>query len=304
MPLNKTLKPEEVDEFIGGLEHGLRVKLDEFSVPPELQAYLAKIGYKTVALFQCIATSQEGVEKRALLFGLDPEKNVDDMILVSGLVGASEEYKQLQQAFAKDRAEKKVSGQMIPMKLGEYNHAKKTFEKRFKPKEDCDLLGSTIIELLEAGMDAGELKALRLSDLPSKEEAESQTGQKRDSAGVALHVTSNGIQVSNPVRVKIPMPHDTEGIRHRLSLHKGAVEFIKIRHPHSKIWKTADAEMWEDHIEYVLGPEIYGHKIKRERRCGENTLLGIGNAVRRSSSGQGYHFYERGGAHNGGVPKT
>ena len=168
MPLNKTLKPEEVDEFIGGLEHGLRVKLDEFSVPPELQAYLAKIGYKTVALFQCIATSQEGVEKRALLFGLDPEKNVDDVILVSGLVAAWEDLKQLQQAFAKDRAEKKVSGQMIPMKLGEYNHAKKTFEKRFKPKEDCDLSGSTIIELLEAGMDAVELKTLRLSDLPSK----------------------------------------------------------------------------------------------------------------------------------------
>ena len=73
------------------LEHGLRVKLDEFSVPPELQAYLAKIGFKTVALFQCIATSQEGVEKRALLFGLDPEKHVDDMILVSGLVGAWED---------------------------------------------------------------------------------------------------------------------------------------------------------------------------------------------------------------------
>jgi len=202
---------------------------------------------------------------RALLFGLNPDTEMDDMILVSGLVGAWEDLKQLQQAFAKDRAEKKVSGQMIPMKLGEYNHAKKKFEKRFKPKEDCELPGSTIIELLEAGMEAGELKALRLSDLPSKEEVEAQTRQKRDSAGVALHVTSSGIQVSTPVKVKISMPHDTEGIRHRLSLHQKAVEIIKIRHPHSKIWKTADAEMWEDHIGYVLGPEIYGHKIKNEK---------------------------------------
>ena len=91
------------------------------------------------------------MEKRALLFGLNPETEVSDLILVSGLVGAWEDLKQLQQAFAQDRAEKKVSGQMIPMKLGECNHAKKTFEKRFKPKEDCELPGSTIIELLEAG---------------------------------------------------------------------------------------------------------------------------------------------------------
>ena len=82
---------------------------------------------------------------------------------------------------------------------------------------------------------------------------------------MALHVTSSGIQVSTPVKVKISMPHDTEGVRHRLSLHQKAVEFIKIRHPHSKVWKSADAEMWEDHIGYVLGPEIYGHKIKNEK---------------------------------------
>ena len=243
MPLNKTFSQIEVDELIGKMEHGLRVKLDEFSVPPELQAYLAKIGYSTVALFQSLATTDAGVEKRAKLFGLDPDKEVDEMILVSGLVGAWGDLRQLQQAFAKDRAEKKVSGQMIPMKVGEYNHAKKTFEKRYKPKEDCDLPGSTIIELLEAGMESGDLKALRLSDLPSKEEVEYQTRLKRDSPGVAVNITTSGIQVSNPVRVKILMPHDTEGIRHRLSLHKGAVEFIKIRHPHNKIWNAADREM-------------------------------------------------------------
>ena len=127
MPITKPVKPEEVDALVEGLEHGLRVKLDEFGIPIELQAFLSKIGYKTAALFQCLATSQEGVEKRALLFGLNPETEMDDMILVSGLVGAWEDLKQLQQAFAKDRAEKKVSGQMVPMKLGEYNHAKRTF---------------------------------------------------------------------------------------------------------------------------------------------------------------------------------
>ena len=66
-----------------------------------------------------MATTDVGVEKRAKLFGLDPDKEVDEMILVSGLVGAWNDLRQLQQAFVKDRAEKKVSGQIIPMKVGE-----------------------------------------------------------------------------------------------------------------------------------------------------------------------------------------
>ena len=121
---------------------------------------------------------------------------------------------------------------------------------------------------------------------------------------MALHVTSNAIQVSTPVRVKIPTPHDTEGIRHRLSLHKGAVEFIKIRHPHSKIWKTAEAEMWEDHIEYVLGPEIYGHKIKNEKDVVVKTpslelVMHFEKALRVKAT----TFMNEGSAHNGGVPQ-
>ena len=59
MPLKQPVKAEEVDALVEGLEHGLRVKLDEYGIPLELQAYLSKIGYKTVALFQCLATSQE-----------------------------------------------------------------------------------------------------------------------------------------------------------------------------------------------------------------------------------------------------
>ena len=265
---------------------------------------MSKIGYATVALFQSFASSDEGVEKRAKVFGLDPEKEVEDMILVSGLVGAWGDLRQLQQAFAKDRAEKKASGQMIPMKVGEYNHAKRTFEQRYKSKEDCDLPGSTIIELLEAGMESGDLKALRLSDLPSKQEVDFQTRQKRDSAGVAINITSNGMQVSNPVRVKIPMPHDTEGFRHRLSLHKAAVEFIKIRHPHNKIWKTADAEMWEDHIDYVLGPEIFGYKVENDKGVIVKTptfdlVLKFEEALRVRATA----FMNEGGQHNGGVPQ-
>ena len=41
MPLNKKIEDDDVEELIGKMEHGLRVKLDEFSVPPTLQAYLA-----------------------------------------------------------------------------------------------------------------------------------------------------------------------------------------------------------------------------------------------------------------------
>ena len=117
-------------------------------------------------------------------------------------------------------------------------------------------------------------------------------------------MTSNGIQVSNPVRVKIPMPHDTEGIRHRLSLYKGAVEFIKIRHPHNRLWKTADAEMWEDHINYVLGPEVLGYKIQNDKGLvvkipSLDLVMRFEEALRVRAT----TFMNEGGVHNNGVPQ-
>ena len=119
---------------------------------------------------------------------------------------------------------------MITMKQGDYSHAKKTCAQRFSDVHDSELPGSTIIEFMESEMEAGELTAPRLNDIPSTEEVAAATRQKRDSSGIAVTFSTNGVKVEQPVKVKLPMPHDTEGVWQRISQLEGAVEFIKIRH--------------------------------------------------------------------------
>ena len=263
MPLNKTFDHVDESSLIGKLEHSLRVKLEECKVSPQLMAYLAHLGFDTVMMFQGLGTSAAVVENRVKLFGLKPDDIVEDMLQAAGLVVAWEQLKQYQAIENKDRAEKKVNGQLLPLKGGEYNHAKKTYEGMYKAVPDGKLPGSNIIEQLEADMEAREIKALRLNEIPSKEEMDKAIVQKKESAGVAVSVTisTTGIQVAQPVRVKIPMPINPEGIRYRLELMKAGVEFLKIRHPRNKLWESADDEMWKDHIDFILGEEIMGNVV-------------------------------------------
>ena len=264
MPINKTFDKADEEALIEKMEHNLRVKLEELNVNPQLMAYLSQLGFRTVALFQGLGTSAEKVESRAKLFGLDPDKHLEDMLSTAGLVVAWEQLKQFQTIENKDRAEKRVSGQVLPLKDGEYNHAKKTWEGLHKAMPDSRLPGSNIIEQMEADMASREIKALRLNELPSKEEMEAAMRQKKESSGVGVSVviSNNNFQVSQPVRVKLPMPSDTEGIRYRVEMLKAGIEFLKIRHPRHKIWASADDEMWKDHIDHILGEEIMGCVVK------------------------------------------
>ena len=81
-------------------------------------------------------------------------------------------------------------------------------------------------------------------------------------------------------------------------------EFIKIRHPHNRLWKTADAEMWEDHINYVLGPEVLGYTIQNDKGVVVKTpsldlVMKFEEALRVKAT----TFMNEGGVHNAGVPQ-
>ena len=106
--------------------------------------------------------------------------------------------------------------------------------------------------------------------------------------------TAGSVSVSQPVKVKLPMPHDTEGLRYRLDLLKAGVEFMKIRHPRNRLWLSADEEMWKDHVDDLLGKEIMGNVVTNtDGGRDEEAVLRSGSALRVPTTGQGSPIDER-----------
>jgi hypothetical protein len=58
------------------------------------------------------------------------------------------------------------------------------------------------------------------------------------------------------------MPTTTEHFRDRIKLLSSAMEFMKIRFPTSGIFATSTKEVWNDHVDYVLGPKVLERVVK------------------------------------------
>jgi hypothetical protein len=166
----------------------------------------------------------------------------------------------------KTHAENKLMGVPNAMKGTEYSSLKKSFEKANGDKKipNAKLPGITILERLEGEVEVSEFTAPYLNEIPSKEEVDEASKNKMDSIGLAVHFTSSGAKLTQPVRVKLQMPATTEQFRERIQLLCSAFEFMKIRFPSSKIFATSSKEAWTDHLEYILGPKVKDRVIKDE----------------------------------------
>ena len=207
----------------------------------------------------------ELLPKRAKIMGIDPEKDLESMALVAKLQVVWATTTAYQVAKETDDAEKRVLGMTREMKPADYTVLRLQYEQLVKSKKKKqDLPGKTILENMNQELEDGEFRAPRLIEIPSQAEVEQAIDDRTDSHGVAGFQTSTGIRVSQNIKVKIPPIEDPEEYRTRINLLAAAVEFTKIKNPAYAILETADAEMWSDHKEYILGEKVRLKETKRD----------------------------------------
>ena len=85
---------------------------------------------------------------------------------------------------------------------------------------------------------------------------------KTDSVGFTMSlILQGGVKIHTPVKVKLsPLTNGCE-FRDRIRLLWVAHEFVKIRHPLNAALKPSSKEMWEEHIDQVLGDKVNGQII-------------------------------------------
>ena len=87
---------------------------------------------------------------------------------------------------------------------------------------------------------------------------------KTDSTGFSMTWAATGVTVTQPTKVKLALPKDTEQYRDRIALVVAGIEFIKIRHPLNAAWKSSSSDTWRLHTNYILGEKVRLREIINE----------------------------------------
>ena len=272
----------EIASWVEMMNPDLLLQLQRSGVTARTIAALAKNRFTTVAKYQMMGNDPDKVEKVAKVMGLDDEDNIDMISDITGLKTAWAACRQFQQAEDQQRAETKVLGLITPMKKSEYTNMRLAFEKAHSVQEEKRLPGQSILDAIEAGLEEGEHRPPRLVELPSLHETKAATQGRTDTLGFTMSLNMSGaIKVNQPVKVKLNMPSDGCEFRDRIRLLWAAYEFMKIRHPMDATLRSSSREIWEEHIDYILGDKVKGR-----------AMTGLDGTVKKSPSWQLIMHYE------------
>lgn len=232
--------------------------------------------------FQMIGDDGPGVEIATTAMGLKREEGLDAISDIAAIKTAWAACRKYQQAEDQNRADTKVLGLIAPMKATEFTNIRLAYERANTALEDHRLLGQSILDAMEASLEEGEYRAPRLIELPSKKEVVAASHGKTGMAGFTMSLNmQGGVRINQPVKVKLTPPADGCEFRDRIRLLQVAHEFVKIRHPLNAALKTSSKEVWEAHIDHILGDKIKGKE-----------LSGIDGKARRTAAWELVMHYE------------
>jgi hypothetical protein len=167
-----------------------------------------------------------------------------------------------QQAEDKHKADTKVLGLVAPMKRNEYSSLKHTFEQVHNISEDSRLPGQSILDRMEAELEDGELAAPKLKELPSQREVLKASENRNDNTGFAMSLSmQGGMKFTQPVKVKLNDPSSPCELRDRIRILWAAYEFLKIKNPLNTAIKSSSKDVWDEHVEYILGDKVKGKEV-------------------------------------------
>jgi len=240
----------------------LRFILSERDVPTLLQAEVGLAGYKTIGLFMCMVDSR--TELRQMLsdsFHLNPaEMNItaaeaqQRRVNQARMVDAWDTASKRQQEHDRLQAEQRAS--RLPLTLTRARHIdlRSRYERDHGRLNDRCWPCQSLVERRFEEVDEGEVRADQLTEVVSQEElVEDPIGAVIDKDGA--------IRLRRAPR-NIPLPTSSEELRARVKVLGVTFELAKYQHS-SRLWlATSSPQVWQDHLDYVLGDRIGAFLVK------------------------------------------
>ena len=294
-------------EGLNKLAEDLRFLFDQRQVDTEVQICFADLGLTTISLFALLVDDVANVRVAlaAPPFDLDPTTNGLDpatmlkrRIVQAKVLDAWQAAKCRADEKNKAEAKQRTSGMPISLTQGERVSLRQSFEKAFGRMEDEGFPASWVIERRLQEVEKGNPTAEPLSDVASSAEVSADAGN--------IVLDADGTFKMRRSTQKVPLPNDSEELRRRVRLLGHTFTIAKLQNPNRPWLATASSEVWLEHLDYVLGPRVWGFLPGRRRSPSVSSLAGSAQ-LRACSSSRGVAFghfrgQELEGCHVRGAP--
>ena len=223
---------------------------------------LAEYGFTEVEVFA--KTIRSDSDFRNILqeeMGLIPSTSSYHRTQTARALMAWEDACERKDAVKKLEAETRASG--LPKCISKVTHTglRKAYEVAHRKLEPCEEPSIAYLELRLDQFEDGELAAEHLDEITSKKDIASKRDQGEDAWTGAAILADGKLRV----RRKAPrssMPTRPEQLRAKYKLMGRAWETLRLRTPSKPMYRGLIEQMWDDHVDWLLGPRVYDTEVK------------------------------------------
>ena len=260
--LAMALSAEDIARGLKSLASDLKFLLTDRGIDEDLQGKIGATGLTTMSLFALSGDDRKDVRSMYKevpfkidpdLEGLDSAAKVKARVIQAKLIDVWEAAKVRTEEKARTEAEQRASRMPITRPGGDLVALRRGFEDKYGRREDRDFPADSVIERRLQEVEQGDMKAESLQDIVNREEqSEDPIGAVFDKDG-ALRI-KKGLQ-------RVALPSDSEALRRRVKLLGISYTVARAKHPTRAWLATALPDVWSDHLDYVLGEQVYGFRV-------------------------------------------
>ena len=243
-------------EVLNMLAGDFRFLFNQRQVDTDVQICFADLGLTTISLFALLGDDVANVRVAQaappfnldpVAHGLDPATMLKRRIAEAKVLDAWQAAKCRVDEKNKAEAKQRTSGVPISLTQGEHVSLRQSFGKAFGRMDNEMFPSSGVIERRLQEVEQGNPTAEPLSDVASSADVSA------DAENIVLEV---------------PLPNDSEELRRRVRLLGHTFTIAKLQNPNRPWLATASSEVWLEHLDYILGPRVWGLNLGGEgRRC-------------------------------------
>ena len=233
--------------------------LTKEGIPDEIQAKLASLGYSDTAVFSKMEdTPKEVREVLTKDVGIDPTASPQHRAAHAKVLVAWEHAKKRVEARIQEESSQRVTDAPRVLTKGLHHELIKAFEKIHGERTDKQYPAPPYIEAKLEQVETGELRAETLAEVLNRED-HCQPPPK-------LVVSPSGEFTFRPGECKGTAPSKPEELRRVFRVMGTCWEFIRLRVPSKPYLKDYDIAIWDAHVEWLLGEEVFDFQVKDDKQ--------------------------------------
>jgi len=241
------------------LADGLKHLLDQRGVDIAVHSALVELGLVTIGTFAWLgddvasvreALSSPPFDMDFKAEGLAPGDKVKARAAQAKMLDAWQGAKARTEEKQKVEATQRASSLPLTVPVGDLVGLRRAHEAIAGRLDDEIFPSSAVIERRLQEVEQGNLQAESLQDVGSVAEVPVDMG------GLALN--PDGTFRLKRAAKQVPLPSDSEELRRRIRTLDVSFEIARIQNPNRQWLATQALGPWALHVEYVLGPKVYG----------------------------------------------